>query len=105
MSTAARSEFRLPDLGEGLTEAEILRWLVSPGDRVEVNQPLVEVETAKAAVEIPSPAAGIVAHLGADEGQMLAVGSVLLVFGTGDAEAEPADERAAEPAAAPAAAP
>jgi 2-oxoisovalerate dehydrogenase E2 component (dihydrolipoyl transacylase) len=77
---AHRTEFRLPDLGEGLTEAEILRWLVAPGDRVEVNDPLVEVETAKAAVEIPSPMAGLVERLGAEEGSVLAVGAPLLVF-------------------------
>ena len=51
-------EFKLPDLGEGLTEGEILKWLVAPGERVKLNQPIVEVETAKAAVEIPSPYAG-----------------------------------------------
>ena len=47
-------EFRLPDLGEGLTEGEILQWLVAVGDEVKLNQPIVEVETAKAAVEVPS---------------------------------------------------
>ena len=47
--------FPLPDLGEGLTEGEVLRWLVSEGDTVEVNQPIVEIETAKAAVELPCP--------------------------------------------------
>lgn len=85
MSGREHREFRLPDLGEGLAEAEILRWLVGPGDRIEVNQPLVEVETAKAAVEIPSPFAGIVARLGAAEGQVLPVGAPLLVV----AENEP----------------
>ena len=53
-------QFRLPDVGEGLTEGEILQWLVSVGDTVVVNQPLCEVETAKAAVELPSPYAGTV---------------------------------------------
>ena len=56
-------DFKLPDLGEGLTEGEILKWLVAPGDEVKLNQPIVEVETAKAAVEIPSPYAGVVAKL------------------------------------------
>ena len=52
------SQFKLPDLGEGLTEGEILQWLVAVGDTVTLNQPIVEVETAKAAVELPSPYAG-----------------------------------------------
>lgn len=55
--------FTLPDLGEGLTEAEIVRWLVKASDVVTVNQPLVEVETAKAVVEIPSPYAGTVPNV------------------------------------------
>src|SRR5881398_3335663 len=56
-------DFRLPDLGEGLEEAEIVSWRVAEGDRVELNQPLVEVNTAKALVEIPSPFEGAVAHV------------------------------------------
>jgi pyruvate dehydrogenase E2 component (dihydrolipoamide acetyltransferase) len=76
-----RSTFRLPDLGEGLTDAEVLRWLVAPGDVVRVNQPLLEVETAKAAVEIPSPEAGTVLELAAAEGEVVAVGAPLLTFG------------------------
>ena len=55
-------EFKLPDLGEGLTEAEIVQWLVKEGDTIELNQPIVEVETEKALVEIPSPFAGTVVH-------------------------------------------
>ena len=51
-------QFKLPDLGEGLTEGEILQWLVAEGDTITLNQPIVEVETAKAAVEVPSPFAG-----------------------------------------------
>jgi pyruvate dehydrogenase E2 component (dihydrolipoamide acetyltransferase) len=89
-----RHEFRLPDLGEGLTEAEILRWLVAPGDTVTVNQPLVEVETAKAAVEIPSPEAGTVAELGAEEGQLLAVGARLVVLVVPDGAAPALPSRA-----------
>jgi len=59
-------EFRLPDIGEGLTEAEIVRWLIAEGDPVEADQPIVEVETDKAVVEIPSPYEGIVVrHVGA----------------------------------------
>ena len=85
-------EFRLPDIGEGLTEAEIVRWLVAEGERVEADQPVVEVETDKAVVEIPSPYAGIVLHHGGGEGETLAVGSVLVVIGElgeSDVPAEP----------------
>ena len=57
---AELKQLRLPDIGEGLTEADILRWEVKVGDTVVVNQSLVEVETAKAAVELPSPYAGVV---------------------------------------------
>lgn len=60
--------FLLPDVGEGLTEAEILQWAVQVGDSVEINQVIVEVETAKAAVELPSPYAGVVGTLHAKEG-------------------------------------
>ncbi len=81
----ARLAFRLPDLGEGLTEAEILTWLVQPGDVVVVNQPLVEVETAKAAVEVPSPWAGRIATLACPPGETLPVGAVLVEVETADA--------------------
>jgi 2-oxoisovalerate dehydrogenase E2 component (dihydrolipoyl transacylase) len=67
-------EFRLPDVGEGLTEADIVAWHVKPGDQVEVNQIIVEIETAKAVVELPSPWDGTVARLLADEGQTVDVG-------------------------------
>ncbi|WP_328476324.1 2-oxo acid dehydrogenase subunit E2 [Actinoplanes sp. NBC_00393] len=70
--------FTLPDLGEGLTEAEIVRWLVTDGDVIEVDQPVVEVETAKAVVEVPSPHAGRVATRHAAEGATLDVGAPLL---------------------------
>ncbi|MHB8452247.1 MAG: biotin/lipoyl-containing protein, partial [Mycobacteriales bacterium] len=63
------AEFTLPDLGEGLTEGEILHWLVAPGDIISLNQPIVEVETAKAAVEVPSPYAGQVVRLHHGEGE------------------------------------
>ncbi|GAC1325589.1 MAG: dihydrolipoamide acetyltransferase family protein [Mycobacteriales bacterium] len=75
-------EFRLPDLGEGLTEGEILRWYVAAGDTVRLNQPLVEVETAKAAVEVPSPYAGVVTDLLHAEGETVDVGAVLVRFDT-----------------------
>ena len=71
-------EFCLPDVGEGLTEAEIVSWLVTVGQRVEVNEPLVQIETAKAAVEIPVPFAGTVVGLHAGEGQTVPVGSVIM---------------------------
>jgi 2-oxoisovalerate dehydrogenase E2 component (dihydrolipoyl transacylase) len=70
--------FRLPDLGEGLTEAALIRWLVAPGDTVRVDQPIAEVETAKSVVELPSPFAGTVAALHGAEGDTLAVGAPLL---------------------------
>ncbi|MXZ07505.1 MAG: 2-oxo acid dehydrogenase subunit E2, partial [Acidimicrobiia bacterium] len=76
--------FKLPDIGDGLTEADIVRWRVEVGRPVEADEVLVEVETAKAVVEIPSPAEGTVLHHGADEGQTLPVGEVLAVIGGPD---------------------
>ncbi|WP_019056852.1 dihydrolipoamide acetyltransferase family protein [Streptomyces prunicolor] len=76
-------QFLLPDVGEGLTEAEILAWSVRPGDVVEVNQIIVEVETAKAAVELPSPYAGVVSALHAEVGDLLPVGKPLITIDTG----------------------
>jgi pyruvate dehydrogenase E2 component (dihydrolipoamide acetyltransferase) len=73
-------EFRLPDLGEGVHEGEILDVLVSEGDRVEEDQPILEVETDKAAVEIPSPYAGTVTKIHAKNGDLVRVGDVLLTF-------------------------
>lgn len=74
-------EFLLPDIGEGLTEAEIVSWLVAEGDHIDADQPIVEVETDKAVVEIPSPYAGIVLRHGGAEGDVIEVGSVLVVIG------------------------
>jgi len=71
-------QFRLPDAGEGLTEADILKWFVQPGDLVTVNQIIVEIETAKAAVELPSPFAGVVTELLADEGDTVDVGTPIV---------------------------
>ncbi|WP_329348015.1 2-oxo acid dehydrogenase subunit E2 [Streptomyces sp. NBC_01261] len=82
-------QFLLPDVGEGLTEAEILAWSVRPGDVVEVNQIIVEVETAKAAVELPSPYAGVVSALHAEVGDLLPVGRPLITIDT-DAPGEAA---------------
>ena len=74
-------EFKLPDLGEGLTEGEVARWLVAEGDRVEEDQPLVEIQTDKTTVEIPSPYAGTVLKVVVAEGELTPVGSVLVVIG------------------------
>ena len=91
--------FKLPDLGEGLTEGEILKWLVRPGDEVKLNQPIVEVETAKAAVEVPSPYAGVVTELLCGEGETVDVGSPIIAVDTDPgAEPETAQPEAANPA-------
>jgi 2-oxoisovalerate dehydrogenase E2 component (dihydrolipoyl transacylase) len=82
--------FALPDLGEGLTEGEILHWLVAPGDTVVLDQPIVEVETAKAAVEIPSPYAGVVAELFWKEGATVDVGQPIIAIESGDSYGSPA---------------
>lgn len=76
--------FVLPDLGEGLTEAEVLQWLVAIGDEVAVDQPVVVVETAKSTVALPVPFKGRIASLGATAGQLLAVGSTLVVVESGE---------------------
>ena len=76
-------EFKLPDLGEGLTDGEVVRWLVAEGDAITLNQPIVEVETAKAVVEIPSPYAGTVVKLHAAEGDTIDVGAPLISVDTG----------------------
>lgn len=77
-------EFRFPDVGEGIHEGEIVRWLVKEGDLVRPDQPLVEVETDKAVVEIPAPRAGTVLRVAAAEGQKIQVGEVLVVIGDTD---------------------
>lgn len=79
--------FLLPDLGEGLTEAEIVEWKVKPGDTVTIDQVVVEVETAKASVEVPCPFEGVVGELHAAEGTSLAVGAPLISI-TGGAVAD-----------------
>jgi pyruvate dehydrogenase E2 component (dihydrolipoamide acetyltransferase) len=77
-----RFEFRLPDPGEGLTEAEIVEWYVAVGDDIEEDDPLCDVETDKAVVEIPAPCTGTVTELLADPGEIVAVGDVIAVFET-----------------------
>ena len=74
------AQFALPDLGEGLTEATIVEWLVGVGDPIRVDQPVVEVETAKARVEVPAPFAGVIAALNAEVGDTIPVGSALLTI-------------------------
>jgi pyruvate dehydrogenase E2 component (dihydrolipoamide acetyltransferase) len=102
----ALRDFRLPDVGEGLTEGEILQWLVAVGDTVTVNQPLCEVETAKAAVELPSPYAGTVTELKFEAGTTVDVGTPIITIdvggeggGAAPAPAAPAAPAEDEPAA------
>ncbi len=112
--------FALPDVGEGLTEAEILRWHVRPGDTVTINQIIVEIETAKASVELPSPFAGTVLELHAEEGAVVLVGAPIITIasrvaqtpdaatrqavlvGYGVREASPTSRRSRRPAGTPA---
>ena len=88
-------EFTLPDVGEGLTEAEIVSWLVDPGDTVTEDQPVAEVETDKAVVEVPSPVDGTVEELLAEPGEVVPVGTVIVTFAV-DGEAAGADAGPAE---------
>jgi pyruvate dehydrogenase E2 component (dihydrolipoamide acetyltransferase) len=90
--------FNLPDLGEGLPEAEIVTWHVKAGDSIQVDQPLLAVETAKAVVDVPSPYTGRIAKLHAKEGEIVQTGKPLVDF---DVEGE---TKASAPAPAPAAA-
>ena len=90
-------EFRLPDIGEGLTEAEIVEWKVAVGDTVAMDQVVVEVATDKAVVELPTPFAGVVLSLGAQEGEVVEVGTVLVVIGDPDGD-EPSAAEADGPA-------
>ncbi len=84
--------FLLPDLGEGLTEAELVRWMVAAGDEVAVDQPIAEVETAKSLVEIPCPFEGVVSTLHGEAGQMMLVDEPFISVNTGGEEAAPASE-------------
>jgi 2-oxoisovalerate dehydrogenase E2 component (dihydrolipoyl transacylase) len=93
----ATKQFPLPDVGEGLTEAEILTWHVSPGDTVAVNQIIVEIETAKAAVELPCPYSGVVTELLAEPGTTVQVGTPILTI-----DLDPAQPGAETPSATPA---
>src|SRR2546423_5400244 len=89
-------EFKLPDLGEGLTEGEIARWLVAEGQEIGEDDPLVEIQTDKTTVEIPSPAAGKVARILVSEGETVAVGTVLVVIGEDGTSPDDEQPRAEE---------
>ena len=97
-------EFKLPDLGEGLTEGEVARWLVQEGQEVAEDDPLVEIQTDKTTVEVPSPAAGKVARILVAEGAVVPVGTVLVVIGSPSEVAPPAHDFA-RPEATPQATP
>jgi len=91
-------EFKLPDLGEGLTEGEIARWLVAEGQEIGEDDPLVEIQTDKTTVEIPSPAAGKVSRILVGEGETVSVGTVLVVIGGDGATPAEEEQPRAEPA-------
>jgi len=95
------AEFRLPDLGEGLPEAEIVHWHVAPGDAVELNQTIAEVETAKAIVDLPSPFAGVVREVRHSAGDVVAVGEFLISFEVAGAADATAPDATAPDASAP----
>ena len=104
-------QFKLPDVGEGLTEADIVKWLVQPGDTITINQIIVEIETAKAVVELPSPYDGVVQDLLVPEGESADVGTPIISVqvgadaaadGAAPAEAAPAEAAADVPTRAPA---
>jgi 2-oxoisovalerate dehydrogenase E2 component (dihydrolipoyl transacylase) len=94
-------EFRLPDVGEGLTEADIVSWHVKPGDTVSVNQIIVDIETAKAVVELPSPYAGTVSALLVEEGQTVDVGTPIIAVDVAGADDGPPAPEQDTPAPAP----
>src|SRR2546422_2392866 len=97
--TMAR-EFKLPDIGEGVHEGEVVKWFVKEGDPVKENDPIVEVMTDKVTVQIPSPVTGKILQLRAKEGEVVKVGSTLIVFGEAG-EAIPTRPQAPRPTAPP----
>src|SRR5215469_10429174 len=109
------TEIRVPTLGESVTEATIGKWFKHPGDAVAVDEPLVELETDKVTIEVPSPAAGVLAEVAAKDGETVAVGALLGQIRDGAGAAAPAKpaaksetakpEKTAEPPKAPAAVP
>ena len=86
-------EFKLPDLGEGIAEVELRRWLVAEGDRIAEHQPVLEVETDKAVVEVPAPHAGVVARIHRKEGETVQVGETLLTIGDAKEKETPPPQR------------
>ena len=97
-------EFKLPDIGEGVHEGEVVKWFVKEGDAVKENDPVVEVMTDKVTVQIPSPVTGKILQLRAKEGEVVKVGSTLVVFGeAGEAVPEPTPAAARMASATPAA--
>lgn len=92
-------EVKLPDIGEGIAEGEVVQWLVSPGDRVEADQALIEVLTDKASVEIPAPESGVISQLLCKEGDLVPVGSVIAHLGHGTESSAPQAASRAEAAA------
>ena len=98
-------EFKLPDIGEGLVEGEIVKWLVKVGDTLTEDQPMVEVMTDKATVELPSPTAGTVSDIRAEEGEVVPVGNIIIVIDDGGAAPAAKAEAPTETAPAPAPAP
>ncbi|WP_343871188.1 biotin/lipoyl-containing protein, partial [Agromyces bracchium] len=97
--------FPLPDVGEGLTEAEIVQWRVAPGDRISLDQVFVEIETAKSLVELPSAFEGTVSELLVEEGRTVDVGTPILVIETDAASGMSSPDAAPAPSEAPVAAP
>ena len=87
---ADKSYFILPDLGEGVHEAELIKWKVAVGDQVQEHQTIAEMETDKALVEVPSPWTGVISELHGEEGEILNVGNKLVSYATSGATAEPA---------------
>lgn len=100
-TSTTTKQYRLPDVGEGLTEAEIVRWLVKPGDEITVNQTVVEIETAKAAVELPSPYQGVVRELLVSDGETVDVGTPIVSVDVPAEPGEAPEPRTVEPAKAP----
>src|SRR5580700_2891360 len=86
----ATQNVKLPDVGEGVTEGELVRWLVKPGDSVKADQPVVELMTDKATVEVPSPFAGVVKELKFKEGDVIPIETVILILETDGAGAKAA---------------
>ena len=92
-------EFRLPDIGEGVVEGEVVRWLVKVGETVKEDQPMVEVMTDKATVEIPSPKAGTITQISAPEGKLCQVGQVMVTIDVAGGNGAAAAAAAGKPAA------